>query len=201
MGTKYQTRTFSHSPVTDGCRRSVNGPPQPLQLICVQQFLNYNYNNQGKVIGYGHLSGQCFYISLRLERREMGVLKERKWAEPKKAMPLFNTTLAFYLTTHIHKILCIKRSHPLHHLVNQHPQPLIIHDPIMPLVQNNFQRQVIRHSAENMSPPILNHLHQPKVDNLDVSLLMEDQIFGSRIAVGHLVFVHVHNHHQHTHAK
>mmetsp|Transcript_37028 Transcript_37028/g.78180 ORF Transcript_37028/g.78180 Transcript_37028/m.78180 type:complete len:497 (+) Transcript_37028:760-2250(+) len=97
----------------------------------------------------------------------------------------------------IHRILRIKWSHTLRHLINQYPQTPIIHRPIMSLAQNHLRGQIIRRPAESIRLPILNHLGQPKVHNLDISRIVQHEILRFEIAIGHLTLVHVRKRRQH----
>ena len=55
----------------------------------------------------------------------------------------------------------------------------------------HLRRHVVRRPAESVRLLALNHLGQAKVDNLDISRVIQNQVLQREVAVRHLPLVHV----------
>mmetsp|Transcript_35453 Transcript_35453/g.63887 ORF Transcript_35453/g.63887 Transcript_35453/m.63887 type:complete len:329 (-) Transcript_35453:697-1683(-) len=91
-------------------------------------------------------------------------------------------------------IRSIPRRKPRHHLVQNHPQPPVIHaEPVSPLVQH-LRRHVLGRPARGLGAPggmgdaVLG---QSEIAELDVAVGVEENVFGFEIAVDDAVFVEV----------
>lgn len=87
-------------------------------------------------------------------------------------------------------IFVVEGREPGQHFINQNPQRIIIHRPPIPPRQHNLRCQIIRRPTK--CPSLIGHFFgKAEIDNFNVSLGGDEDIFGFEVAVDDVLGVEV----------